>query len=113
MIKELIKKKTPYLLVKYRLSLFGLVKDRYDIVIAKKNMEFKYIPIEREDFYNAIEQYKIPLLFEMNRDNKIYGDVKFKEKYDEYNRKKFESYGKRYQTQKLYHQRRVAKKNRC
>lgn len=112
MIKELIKKKTPYLLVKHRLSLFDLVADMYDIVIANKNQEFKFYPIDKEVFYNAIKTYEIPLLLEMDRYNKIYGDTRFKEKYDEYNRKKLEAKSARYQSQKLYHQRRVAKKNR-
>lgn len=81
-IESLIKRGKPFLLIKYGITFFDVANNCYEVVtMGSKGLN--YAPIERSEAIRAIDKFNLPLLHQIDSRNAIWGDEKFKEKYEQ------------------------------
>ena len=79
-IESIIKRDKPYLIIKYANVFLDRANNTYEIVTLGGS-KLRYLPIDRKDALNAICKFDIPLLYEVDNRNMIWGDERFKTKY--------------------------------
>jgi hypothetical protein len=80
-VRRLVDSKTPFLIVKYKVSFIGITSNCYDIVTMYGD-KLQYYPLERRDVMRVLRDFSLPLLHDAGGDGKIWGDKRFKEKFN-------------------------------
>lgn len=78
-----VRRKKPFLIIKYGIVAFnGVTNNAYELVtLGMKKLH--YFPIERKVAREVIEKHNLPLLHKLDSRNMIWGDEKFKVKFEE------------------------------
>lgn len=80
LIDSLVDRGKPFLIVKYCLSSMDRVNNAYEVVTIGSH-QLNYTPIEREIAIKAIRKHELPMLYEMDNRNMIWGTTDFKQTY--------------------------------
>lgn len=80
-IEGLIKRDKPFLIIKYGVSFVGMTNNCYEVVTMGGG-KLHYMPIDRRLAMSAIRLHELPLLYEMDNRNMIWGDKRFKTMYN-------------------------------
>lgn len=76
-LRQLVEAKTPFLIVKYKVSFIGITSNCYDIITMYGD-KLQYYPLERKDVVQVVKYLSLPLLYDAGSEGKIWGDEKFK-----------------------------------
>lgn len=79
-LRQLVEAKTPFLIVKYKVSFIGIMSNCYDIVTMYGD-KLQYYPLERKDVVQVLKDFSLPLLYDAGSEGKIWGDKRFKDKF--------------------------------
>lgn len=79
-VRRLVDSKTPFLIVKYKVSFIGITSNCYDIVTMYGD-KLQYYPLERRDVMRVLRDFSLPLLHDAGGDGKIWGDNRFRERF--------------------------------
>lgn len=80
-IRGLVEAKTPFLIVKYKVSFIGIASSNYDLV-TMYGSKLQYSSMERSEVTQALHMFDIPLLWDKgDNQEKIWGDMKFRERF--------------------------------
>lgn len=80
-VRRLVEKKSPFLIIKYGISFVGVTSNSYDLVTMYGN-ELHYSPMERKEVMQVLREFSLPILWDAgDNHNAIWGDEKFKEKF--------------------------------
>lgn len=79
-IEGLIKRDKPFLIIKYGVSFVGMTNNCYEVVTMGGG-KLHYMPIDRRLAMSAIRLHELPLLYEMDNRNMIWGDENFKKQF--------------------------------
>lgn len=86
-IENLVKKRKPFLIIKYSAMSCGVSNVIYEVVYLSK-WGNRYHTIDRRDALHAMKVLKLPLLHKVDNRHMIWGDENFKEEYKAWKRKK-------------------------
>lgn len=80
-IRRLVESKTPFLIVKYGVTFVGITSNSYDLVLMDRN-KLQYLPVSRRDVVRMLREFDLPILWDAgDSHNMIWGDERFKEKF--------------------------------
>jgi hypothetical protein len=79
-VKRLIKKDKPFIIIKYGVFAIGYCMSAYEL-ITLNNDKLSYKTLSREDAHNIIQCFNLPMLHKMDSHNIVWGDKRFKEIY--------------------------------
>lgn len=79
-VRTLVDRKTPFLIVKYKVSFIDITSSCYDLVTMYGD-KLQYSPMERRDVMRVLREFSLPLLCDAGIHEKIWGDRRFKEKF--------------------------------
>lgn len=79
-IELLLERGKPFLLIKFGVSMCGQANNLYEVVTLGGN-KLRYLSISRMEAVEAIRRFDLPLLYEMDNRNMIWGDERFRNKY--------------------------------
>ena len=79
-VRTLVNSKTPFLIVKYKVSFIGMMSNCYDIVTMYGD-KVQYYPLERKDVMQILKEFSLPMLHDEGNEGKIWGDRRFKDKF--------------------------------
>lgn len=83
-IRSLIKKKIPYIILKYKLFLVGSTTNSvtsYELCTLTRGGNLRPKVLDTLTAKYAIKNFKIPVIFKLDELNEIYGDERFKDIY--------------------------------
>lgn len=80
-VRRLVESKTPFLIVKYGVTFVGITSNSYDLVLMDRN-KLQYLPVSRRDVVRVLREFDLPILWDAeDSHNMIWGDERFKEKF--------------------------------
>ena len=79
-IESLIERGKPFIIIKYMVCFLDVAHNRYELITLGGGT-LNYTQLKRQDAVRAIAEFDLPLLHELDRRNKIWGDERFKESY--------------------------------
>lgn len=79
-IESLLERDKPFLVIKYSVTMCGRTNNVYEIVTLSGG-KLQYLTIDRGEAIKAINKFSLPLLYEMDSRNMIWGDDRFKDKF--------------------------------
>ena len=79
-VESLLERNKPFLIIKYCVTMCERSNNVYEIVTISGH-KLQYLPIDRNEAIEVIEKFELPLLYEMDSRNMIWGDDRFLEYY--------------------------------
>lgn len=81
-VRRLVDNKTPFLIVKYGVTFIDITSNNYDLVTMYGG-KLNYTPMERKEVMQVLREFSLPMLWDAgDNHNTIWGDEKFKEKFE-------------------------------
>lgn len=80
LIDSLVERDKPFLIIKYCLTCLDRANNAYEVVTIGSR-KLIYTPIDRDVAIKAIRRHELELLHKSDNRNMIWGDYRFKEKY--------------------------------
>lgn len=77
-VKKLIKKDKPFIIIKYGVFAIGFCMSAYELFTLNKD-RLNYKTLSREEAQNIINHFDLPMLHKMDSHNIVWGDKRFKE----------------------------------
>jgi hypothetical protein len=79
-VRTLVESRMPFLIVKYGVTFVGITSNNYDLVTMYGDKLY-YAPMSRYEVMRVLHEFSLPLLHDEGVHAKIWGDRRFKEKF--------------------------------